>query len=267
LKILFCYFSTTGNTKLAGQYIASKIPDAVFDFLDIAREPLPDLESYGLVGFAAFADFLGPSKLVMDFIKQIPHLNGKPAFVFNTYGNINGATLRILKRQVQAQGFQVLAGFALNTPENFPPLIAGGLTNADRPKEGQMEEFNRFIVDLGRIVSDLREGEPREFNIKFGLFDRLMPPMPRTIDRKLMGVKMVDRSLCNKCGLCRKGCPYRAIELNPEPVFDQKKCYGCWSCYNHCPTGAIYTKKMRNAGRYPHPNEELRKKLGKENTV
>ena len=76
-----------------------------------------------------------------------------------------------------------------------------------------------------------------------------------------MGEKFVDKSLCSECGICEKVCPYGAVELNPTPVFDQNKCYGCWSCYNHCPEKAIYTKKLRGVGHYSEPNEQLRKKL------
>jgi Fe-S-cluster-containing hydrogenase component 2 len=39
------------------------------------------------------------------------------------------------------------------------------------------------------------------------------------------------------------------------------KCYGCWSCYNHCPKKAIYTRKFRGVGHYPKPNDLLKEKL------
>lgn len=263
MKSLICYFSTTGNTKLACEYLARRIPEAGFELMDIARDPLPDLEPYRLVGLAAFADFVGPPKLMRDFIGRIPPQRGKAAFVFNTYGNFNGATLRVLARLARARGFQVLAGHALNTPENFPPLIAGGMANADYPSERQLAEFDRFSEDLRGIAGSLKEGRPpRAAAIQLGLPERMMPPLPRVVARYAMGRKRVDPSLCNQCGICQSVCPYRAVTLNPGPVFDQKKCYGCWSCYNHCPSGAIYTKMLRGKGQYPEPHDRLRAKLG-----
>jgi NAD-dependent dihydropyrimidine dehydrogenase PreA subunit len=50
--------------------------------------------------------------------------------------------------------------------------------------------------------------------------------------------------------------------LDPKPVFDEPRCYGCWACYNRCPKRAIYTKKLRGRGHYPGPSDELRRKLG-----
>ena len=79
--------------------------------------------------------------------------------------------------------------------------------------------------------------------------------------RKDMGEKFVDETLCKECGRCAKGCPYKAITLNPKPQFDMTKCYGCWYCYNHCPEKAIYTEKFRGVGHYPRPNDQLREKL------
>ena len=90
----------------------------------------------------------------------------------------------------------------------------------------------------------------------------LLPAFSRTKARKDMGEKFVDESLCTECDTCRKLCPYGAIELEPKPVFDMAKCYGCWSCYNHCPTKAVYTKKFRGEGHYPGPLAQLKEKLG-----
>jgi ferredoxin len=265
MKSLICYFSTTGNTELACRYIGKMIPGAAFEFLDITRDLAPDLGIYDLVGFAAFADFLGPSKRMQDFIRELPQQKQKPAFVFNTYGNFNGGTLKNLQKIVRRRGFKVLSGFALQTPENVPPLIKMGMANVQFPNEEQLKEFQQFITELSEIVNDLKNGrQPNAFKIKFGLFNSLMPVMPRSISRKVMGRKLVDIALCNSCGICKSVCPYHAIELNPGPLFDQKKCYGCWSCYNHCPSRAIYTKSIKDKGHYRGPHELLKQKLGGE---
>lgn len=76
-----------------------------------------------------------------------------------------------------------------------------------------------------------------------------------------MGEKYVVEEFCTECGVCEKGCPYGAIWLDPKPVFNMDRCHGCWSCYNHCPERAIYTKKYRGAGHYPRPSDLLREKL------
>jgi ferredoxin len=271
MKGLICYFSTTGNTKLACDYIVRKIPWVPFDFVNIARQELPDLESYDVVGFAAFTDFLGLPRLMIDYIHRIPMQHQKPAFVFNTYGNVSGRTLKDLAGLASRRGFRIITGHSLQTPENYPPLIAGGLANTQFPNEKQFIKFHQFIIRLDQALAAIDEGRaqlrpaPRA-KIRIGFFNRLIPPISRKLSRKMMGCKWVAPALCTHCGICKRLCPYQAISLNPGPVFNEERCYGCWSCYNHCPTKAIYTKKLKNTGHYPKPPEILKEKFKPDET-
>ena len=262
MKGLICYFSTTGNTKLVCQYLASRISSISLELFDIKEKQILDLSSYDIIGLATYADFLAPPLLIRNFIRSLPMQAGKPAFVLNTYGNINGQTLLSLKQLAKLQGFKVVAGYALNTPENYPPLVAGGLANTRFPTQVQLEEFQKFIMNLEQLGITLAQGGTlREAHLDLDLMNRLIPPLPRFLGQKLMGEKMVDQLACTKCGLCVKSCPYQAIEMREEPYFDEKKCAACWSCYNHCPTKAIYTKKLKGKGHYSEPGVELREKL------
>ncbi|VVB84138.1 F(420)H(2) dehydrogenase subunit I [uncultured archaeon] len=122
-----------------------------------------------------------------------------------------------------------------------------------------MQRFNKFILELDRLISP--ESEYKRKSISPGLLNSLLPAYPVGLARRDMGKKSVDETLCTECGLCEKLCPYEAIKCSPKPVFDMAKCYGCWRCYNHCPVKAIYTKKYRGAGHYPHPISQLEEKL------
>lgn len=260
MKGLICYFSTTGNTLLACRYLARKVKNIDFDLYDITQNGLPDLDSYQVIGFAAFADFFSPSALICDFIHRLPQQNHKYAFIFNTYGNINGQTLKVLRDLVAKKGFTVIAGHALHTPENYPPMISRGISRAKAPNQRELEHFESFITHFDLLLHDLVQGKTLpEAKIKIG-FNRILPPPSREFARKAMGEKLVNLELCTACGICKKHCPYQAIELQPKPTFNSTKCYGCWSCFNHCPTHAIYTKQIKS-GHYPKPNEPLRNKL------
>jgi ferredoxin/flavodoxin len=262
LRGIICYYSNSGNTKLACQYIVKNIKNVDFDFFSIAKDNIPDLEIYDIVGFAVFTDFLGPSKLVQTFIEKLPRQNNRLTFVFNTYGFISGKTLKILDKWISARGFKVIAGYSLHTPENYPPMIAGGRGNEQAPSKKEMNEFNSFISELNRFLYLFGEGKEIKRNkINIGLLNSLLPTFSRAKARKDMGEKYIDEALCTQCGTCEKICPYEAIKLNPKPIFDMNKCYGCWACYNHCPNKAIYTKKCRGIGHYPKPNCQLEEKL------
>ncbi len=250
MKGVICYYSGSGNTKLACRYIARNVRNVEFDLFNIVNGGTIDLTQYDIVGLAAFTDFFAPSQVVQTFVENLPPQNDKPAFVFNTYGFTSGKTIKVLEKWADAKGFRVVAGCSLHTPESYPPMIARGRAYADAPNEKEMTHFNEFINGLGQLCAALQAGQPvTSRRISVGLVGRLMPTAARTQARKDMGIKYVDESLCEQCGVCEKGCPYQAIGLAPFPVFYMSKCYGCWYCYNHCSKKAIYTDKCRGG---PH---------------
>jgi len=262
VKGIICYYSGSGNTALACRYLAAKVEDIEFDLIDITEAEAIDTGAYDVVGFAAFADFFGPSQVFLDFVDRLPQQDGKLAFVFNTYGGVSGRTLRTMERAVASMGFRVVAGHALHTPESYTPMIVKGRGAEQSPSTKEMAAFDTFISELRRRLLDSQpELSDAGKRVRISFLNSLMPSRPRTTARKDMGDKFVDEALCTECGICEKGCPYGAIRLDPRPVFDMNRCYGCWSCYNHCPEKAIYTKKFRGKGHYPRPSKLLKEKL------
>ena len=259
---LICFYSGSGNTKLACEYIARNAQAIRLDLFDIVSGGKPDLTAYGIVGFATFTDFFGPPMLMKTFLQSLPAQRDKPAFLFNTYGAISGKTLWLLNRWAGERGFRPVASHSLHTPENYPPMIARGRAFADAPNSQELAAFDGFVAALDAVAREHVAGQPiRSQRPRSGFF-RFLPAFPRTQSRRAMGTKHVDAELCTECGICKSACPYGAIELGPKPVFDSDKCYGCWACYNHCPTKAIYTKKLRGVGHYPRPSAALSEKLG-----
>jgi ferredoxin/flavodoxin len=261
MKGLLIYYSNTGNTKLACEYIKRNLHNIELELVDLKRSKPVDFSAYDLVGFAAWADYAAPSCLINGYLDSLPKQQGKPAFVFNTFGMFNGGTSRLMHNQAAKAGFSVISAFALHTPENIPIVISQNLAWAEAPSDKELAKFNTSIGELDQLCLEIKEGKAVKKRVRFGFLDYLSP-FPRTKARKEMGEKLVDQALCTKCGICKKSCPYSAIELSPYPVFDMKKCYGCWACYNRCPQKAIYTKKFRGKWHYPRPNEALTNKLG-----
>jgi len=256
------YYSGTGNTRLACRYIAANVKSIDLELVNMVGGHVPDLQDCAVVGIATFTDFLGAPKLVKTFVDILPLQKNRPAFVFNTYGFINGKTLKDLAQLVAVRGFKVVAGHSLHTPESYPPMIAGGRGNEQAPNEKELRAFKKFVAGLEEAcnrISQKKEVTSRKISI--GLLYSLLPEFSRTRSKHDMGTKYVDAELCKQCHTCEKLCPYRAIKLDPGPVFDMDKCYGCWSCFNHCPNKAIYTKKYRGLGHYPRPIDSLKQKL------
>ncbi|MBN1596401.1 EFR1 family ferrodoxin [candidate division FCPU426 bacterium] len=258
---LLCYYSGSGNTKLACKYMAKKVTHVQWKLFDVQRDVLPDLGSFDIIGFATFTDFWGVPQRMIQFLRAIPEQKGRLAFTFVTYGMFLGFALRDVSRLARSRGFKTIAGHALHTPENYPPMICNGMGMTDAPNPKELNAFQRFLLQLNNLCGDRSAGRKIKLR-KIGeniLF--LIPAPKRTMARKQMGTKNVDQRLCTKCRTCEKGCPYKAIALNPYPVFNQDICYGCWACFHHCPQKAIYTSKFRGRGHYPRPIKQLEEKL------
>jgi len=259
---IICYYSGSGNTKLAVKYIKSKISSLDFELCDVVRDEAPDFSQYDVVGFATFTDFGGAPQYIHSFFDTINPQNHGYAFLFNTYGFLSGKTQKSLAKLARSKNFEVLCGHSLHTPESYPPMRSRNKNFDDSPNQKELDKFDEFIAQLDDMLAAIQAGnKPGIKPIKIGLTGALFPSFSRTRAKKDFGKQQVDINLCKECGTCKKLCPYRAIELAPNLVFDHGKCRGCWSCYNHCPEKAIYTKKFKGEWQYPKPSQQLVSKL------
>ena len=80
MKGVMLYYSGSGNTKLACQYVAAKLA-VPLDLVDIVRHPEVDLEPYDAVGLATFTDFGAPPQLFLTFLRGLALQQDKLAFV------------------------------------------------------------------------------------------------------------------------------------------------------------------------------------------
>lgn len=261
MKVAIFYYSGSGNTRLACEYLTKKIKSADIELLDITKNKVGDLGEYDLIGFATFTDFGSPPRLMEKFISNLPKQNGKPAVVLNTYGFMSLHTLFVFRTWITARGFKLMDGYSLHTPENYPPMIKRGKGAEGAPNEKEMKLFDQWISELDRALGKGVEKMGAK-KMKRPFISYILPKFKRTKARMDMGEKFVDEKLCIQCGICMKGCPYKAIKLDPIPKFDMNICYGCWYCYNHCPKKAIYTKKFRGKYHYPKPTKHIISVLG-----
>lgn len=259
MKGVIYYYSNTGNTKIAMEYLVKGIASVSFTLVDMTGKEFIKPDSFDIVGFATYADFLSPPELFKQYVARLPRQRRKPAFVFNSYGNFNAGTLAHLHRCIHRKGFTVIGTHALHMPENIAVMICMGIANEHAPDERQMKRFDEFISGLEEKIRSGIDACPETV---LPLRERLWPAFPRWLGKWQMGPKFVDDTACTRCGLCAAGCPYGAIIMDDLPRFRESKCAACWRCYNRCPTQAIYTKKYRNRGHYPQPLPAVREKLG-----
>ena len=262
MKGIICYYSGAGNTTLAIEYLARKIKNTDFELYNIVRNEVPDFTGYDVVGFASWADFGAPPKLMQSFMARISNQKSKNAFVFNTFGAFSLKTLKVFGQWAEEAGFNVVTGYSFHMPENYPPMRKMGFANDKAPKPKEMAKFDKFIADFDTILADIKAGNAIENRkLKTDFMSLIMPAYPRTKAKEDFGVQVLNSELCNECGVCFRGCPYEAITMDPKPVFNHDICAGCWYCYNNCKQKAITTPKFKGEHQYPKPIDEVKRKL------
>ena len=263
MKGIVYYYSSTGNTKLVVNYLKNHIKNMTIDLCDIANDSIISPESYDLVGFASFAEYLGPPTFMNRFIKTLDLQNEKPAFILNTYAGFTGPTQTEFAKQVGARKFHVFAGHSFLTPMNYPPMRRNGKLSDNAPSEKDMKGLDDFIHKIDEGILKIKSGDKLKPLLSPLSIKRLAPSMSRDKVKKDFGEQAIDKELCVNCGNCARVCAYKAIELKPNPVVDHEKCNGCWACYNTCPRKAITTKDFKGEHQYKGPSKELIEKLNK----
>ena len=260
MRGILYYYSSTGNTKLAVNYLKNHIRNAEIKLCNIATEEVESPDEYDIVGFSSFAEYLGPPTLMKRFIGSLKPVSNKAAFVFNTYAGFNGLTQIEFAKQVEARGYKVISGYSLKTPMNYPPMKRKGKHAENAPSLIDMEGFNLFINKIDEIIQIKNTEDLKSVFGEFSL-KKFIPSMPRNKVKKDFGIQQINKEQCVKCGNCVKVCAYQAIKMIPYPQVNHSKCNGCWACYNQCPKQAIHTKDFKGDNQYKGPSQELINKL------
>ena len=57
-------------------------------------------------------------------------------------------------------------------------------------------------------------------------------------------IAVVDRAVCDQCGLCMPLCPTQAIEMHRDGLLIvEPKCTGCRKCIAPCPVHALAMRR------------------------
>lgn len=255
-KVLIFYHSASGNTG----WIAIKLADVLKEYgvrvvtCNIIHKPAAiNFSGYDLTGFGCPIMGFRPSFAMTNFIDSLPLQQHVPAFIFTTYTGILANAPWMLAKRLQGQGFFVAAHKNFYGEVSWPILRAIGLiSNRGQPNEQSLPDVRRYAQQLILVMKALNSDRNLQpSTIPYSRFNPFyymaLLNTPEKL-RSIMGKKLIDKDKCTQCGYCRTYCAVEAINLNPYPLFD-KKCIGCWGCFNICPEGAIKTI-VGSKGRY-----------------
>lgn len=271
MDISILYESCTGNTELGVEVIRRALEkEGHTCTVRRYRDSDPDrLEGYDLYCFATPVQSFAPLTTAHRFIKAMPKLKGRPAFIFTTGGGWPGVAHRMMAGQLRRKGMTVLGARMLACPDNWPISRA-----FDRrfynlftfPRKRSLKKTRAFAIEMVNQAYRHRDG------IKVKQAPHVLWPTPtlplgffavRGMLARGYGKRTLDAEACTRCGICVDTCPVGAVSLRDLPTFDDS-CIGCWACFNNCPARAILSTACSPQHYYSgieHP-EKFLKRIG-----
>lgn len=256
LCAMIFYFSGTGNTRWAAEYIARATGEKLLFIPDEAKGECRYTLSEGeRIGFCFPVHGWQPPEIVRHFIRRmsITDKKGHYCFALCTCGDNIGKAITILNKDLKAQGLSAESCFSIIMPETYVclPFMYTDTREREREKIGQAKEklleIAKTVKERERGVVRITEGAtPRLYSYVIGeYFNRFM-----ITDKPFY----VDTGKCIECGICVTSCPTGNITggkgAHPQWKHDGS-CTCCLACYHHCPMHAInYGKRTRTRGQY-----------------
>lgn len=251
------YFSCTGNTRWAAEFLAEATNDRL---IEMSVENLGSTFSVSpaeRIGFCFPVHGWRPPVFVREFLRNL-HLSyiGDTAhfcYALCTAGDTVGEAMDIFKADMAEAGMHVDSCASLLMPESYvglPFMDVDTPANEHRKKQQARTCLAAFAKDVGAKacgISRLHTGNWPKINSRI---------IGEVFVRHIITDKYfrVDTDRCLRCGRCAKVCPMCDIHIDGQGVPEWKhngKCLSCFACYHHCPTHAIeYGKCTKHKGQY-----------------
>jgi len=172
VKLLFLFFSGTGNTDYVAHYLARQIADRLaqpsveIELRSTEWQPAEAVADFDLlaVGFPVYA---GESPgFVQDYLARLPPGQGRGAFVFCTKGAFAADAVRRNLQRLAARGYVPLAGGSVLMPgTDGLSMISKTSRMARKAVEkdyDQLKDADRLVKEMVFVLSDLLDGHPVE---------------------------------------------------------------------------------------------------------
>lgn len=248
---MILYFTGTGNSKFAAEYIADHIDDKCVSLNDIMKHKKP-LVFESEKPFVIVAPIYAGAypKIVMKLIRRTQFQGSTKIYFVATLGSKSCSCDKSLKELSADIGMECGGVFLATMPNNY--IFGGNVPTA---------EDAEYIIKYTSIpalqsISKVIAGDDW-FNYKS--CNLLVYPVAGFVNKmfnKFMvsSDNFVVSGNCISCGKCAAVCPVNnIIMIGGEPLF-RKKCLNCYSCISRCPKKAINIgKRTEKFNRYVCP--------------
>ena len=244
MDVTIVYFSQTGNTRKVAEAMAVTFRDLGHSVrtLPLKKASPKDATRGDLLGVGSPC-FTGQAPTpIKDFLRSLPLLRNKRAFVFATSGGAPGKVLYDLTRLLRQKGAEVLGG-TLIRGECYHPAPCFIKRYPGRPNAEDLERARRFALNVAEHVSMGKTGLVARsrldaFRKEWGLYDFEGMLTPDPLVRLVLPKPKLNPARCNKCQWCFYECPMDNIILKPFPI-PGARCIRCYRCLTGCPEKAF----------------------------
>lgn len=256
--VMILYFTGTGNSRFAAEYIADHIGDDCISLNDILKYKRP-LRFNSVRPFIIVAPIYawGFPDIVKQLIIRAEFTGSDQMYFIGTMGSQTGDAENELEKIAYQKEMAYLGFCGVPMPDNF---IWGG----DLPDGYSAERKIRASLPLLHELSDrIMTGKMIEKCDQTPLAF-LASAVASPMFNKFFKSRFRVSEKCTGCGMCEKVCPVNNVKLLPGgiPHFD-RYCLNCYSCINRCPSKAINIgKRTENFNRYICPEYSDWKKRG-----
>jgi flavodoxin/NAD-dependent dihydropyrimidine dehydrogenase PreA subunit len=255
------YFSQTGNTRKVAQAMAGAFREAGHSVraVSLKKATPADLTRGDLLGVGSPCHASMAPTPVKEFLRTIPSLDNRRAFVFATSSGAPGRVLYDMTSLLRKKGADVVGGFLTRGEVSYPaPAMVGRFP--DHPNADDLDRARDFALAVAEHVSadrygPLPESRPDALKPGWGLYDFAAFFTTDGAMRLVLSEPIADPAKCDYCQWCVHECPMDNITLQPKPVLGNK-CIRCYRCLTGCPqkafsanwlVGNLYLKALYNS--------------------
>lgn len=244
---MILYYTGTGNSRYAAEYIGDRLGDEVVDLFSRIRD-----KDYSVIESATPFVICVPTycwqipHIVRDWLKRVKLTGSNRVYFVMTCGGEVGNAEKYLKALCSQINMEYMGLCEVLMPENYIALF-------DAP---DMDKAATLIANaepvLDRACEIIKASECFD-KVKTNAIGRLYSSIVNVLFYPLYvkDRKFTVSDECIGCGVCEKKCVMNNIKLVDGKPQWQGSCTHCMACISYCPKKAIeYGEHSKGLNRY-----------------